>query len=176
MTRFASIMGVATVATLVLLSGCEAAMEKTDYVEDLKGTWTIMDLPAMFALPGSTDAVPSMANVNVTIAEGDELNTGTFTVAVTHSIITPPTALPPITASGTFVVDSKNIDVTVDSIDAGPGGGTPANLAPLVGQEIEIGYTFTDDDTLKITNDLLADLGVALPTDPSIELTRSTTQ
>ena len=175
MTRFASIMGVAAVATLVLLSGCEQAMDKTDYVEDLKGTWTIMDLPAMFALPGTTDAVPSIADVNVTIAEGDELNTGTFTVSVAHSIVTPPTELPPIMASGSFVVDSNNIDVTVDSIDAGPGG-TPPDLAPLVGREIEIGYTFTDDDKLKITNDLLVNFGVALPTDPSIELTRSTTQ
>ena len=176
MIRLASILGVATVTTLVLLSGCEAAMEKTDYVKDLEGTWTVSDLPAMVTPPDSNTPVASMANVDVAITEGDELNTGTFTVAVTHSTITtPPIALPPITASGSFVVDSKNIDVTVDSIDAGPGG-TPPDLAPLVGQEIEIGYTFTDDDKLKITDELLVNLGVALPSDPSIELTRSTTQ
>ena len=41
MTRLASIMGVATVATLVLLSGCESPM-KTDYATKtwLEGIWT----------------------------------------------------------------------------------------------------------------------------------------
>ena len=39
MTRLASIMGVAAVATLVLLSGCETPM-KTDYAKDLQGKWT----------------------------------------------------------------------------------------------------------------------------------------
>ena len=38
MTRLASILGVATVATLVLLAGCESPM-KTDYAKDLAGTW-----------------------------------------------------------------------------------------------------------------------------------------
>ena len=37
MTRLASILGVATVATLVLLSGCEQAV-KTDYAKNLEGT------------------------------------------------------------------------------------------------------------------------------------------
>ena len=36
MTRLASILGVATVATLVLLSGCESPT-KTDYSKDLEG-------------------------------------------------------------------------------------------------------------------------------------------
>ena len=42
MTRFASILGVATVATLVLLTGCETATQKkdTDYAAALAGTWT----------------------------------------------------------------------------------------------------------------------------------------
>ena len=35
MTRFASIMGVAAVATLVLLSGCETAV-RTDYAKKLE--------------------------------------------------------------------------------------------------------------------------------------------
>ena len=40
MTRLASILGVATVATLVLLSGCDTTM-KTDYAKDLQGTWKV---------------------------------------------------------------------------------------------------------------------------------------
>ena len=42
MTRLASILGVATVATLVLLSGCEEAV-KTDYAKDL---WRHLDASA----------------------------------------------------------------------------------------------------------------------------------
>ena len=43
MTRLASILGVATVATLVLLSGCEQATQKkdTDYAAALAGTLDI---------------------------------------------------------------------------------------------------------------------------------------
>ena len=41
MTRLASILGVATVATLVLLSGCEQAV-KTDYAKKLVGAWVTL--------------------------------------------------------------------------------------------------------------------------------------
>ena len=46
MTRLASIMGVATVATLVLLSGCESATAKkdTDFAAALAGTWMTAEL------------------------------------------------------------------------------------------------------------------------------------
>ena len=50
MTRLASILGVATVATLVLLSGCESAV-KTDYTAKLDGTWTKTGL--MITAPNS---------------------------------------------------------------------------------------------------------------------------
>ena len=53
MTRLASILGVATVATLVLLSGCEQAV-KTDYAKNLAGTW-MTD-----AIPGTVDPGPTV--------------------------------------------------------------------------------------------------------------------
>ena len=67
MTRLASILGVATVATLVLLSGCESAV-KTDYAKDVEGTWnvTVMrDLP----IPGApTMTIPGTSAVAATIS------------------------------------------------------------------------------------------------------------
>ena len=176
MTRLASILGVATVATLVLLSGCEQAMQ-TDHVEDLEGTWTITDLPTMVMADlnrdGQTDPTPYSAttNVEVVIAAADKLNTGEFTVSVVHTITMPRTALPTITATGSIVVDSSSIDVTVDDINAGPVP-LPPDVQALEGEDIEIGYAVTDD-TLVITSTLLVALQVALPTDPNLTLTRS---
>ena len=74
MTRFASIMGVAAVATLVLLSGCETPM-KTDYAKDLEGVWmtTIMrdvpnqavSPPAMVSVTTAVEATISRTDTNM---------------------------------------------------------------------------------------------------------------
>ena len=182
MTRLASILGVATVATLVLLSGCEAAVT-TDHVEDLEGTWTIADLPTMVEFdldgpgPGPAVTAPAKTSVQVTISAGDKLNTGDFTVVVTHVVTGVPPAvstLPPVTATGTIMVDSKTIDVTVGEISA-PMVDLPAPVQAFEGQTIEIGYTVTDD-TLVITSTLLVALQVADPADPQLTLTKSATE
>ena len=72
MTRLASILGVATVATLVLLSGCESAV-KTDYAKKLAGTWTV-DTMATVPNPDPAGTTPSIqidAAVAVAIVDGD---------------------------------------------------------------------------------------------------------
>ena len=102
MTRLASIMGVATVATLVLLSGCESAV-KTDYAKDLVGSWESVDSIRM-NLTGAT------TSVTATIMAGDQKNAGTFMLTVTD---TPAAATGPIAVNGTFTVDSSTIKVTV---------------------------------------------------------------
>ena len=53
MTRLASILGVATVAALVLLSGCDQATQKkdTDYAAALAGTWMVAGLPGTVDKP-----------------------------------------------------------------------------------------------------------------------------
>ena len=77
MTRLASILGVATVATLVLLSGCEQAV-KTDYAKKLEGTWVSAELDRMLPLD-QTDLMaltPVKTTVEVMIMAGDKANTG----------------------------------------------------------------------------------------------------
>ena len=165
MTRFASIMGVAAVATLVLLSGCEAAMEKTDYVEKLEGTWEVMELANTVVPPVTMIPTPGTANVEVTITPGEELNTGSFELAVTQ--ITPFTLS--TRAAGTIVVDSKNINVTIDSITSVVP--LTGDVTALEGQEREIGYTVTDD-SLIVTSSLFPFFGIA----ESITLTKSAAQ
>jgi hypothetical protein len=156
-------MGVATVATLVLLSGCEAAME-TDYAKKLEGTWTVSDLQAMVVPPSQQTPVAATANITVTIAVGKTLNTGDFTLMVVTNIADPQASVA-ITASGSIVVDSKNIEVTIDDImTLGP-----SSLDDL--EEVNFGYTVTGD-SLTIMSDLLPRLGVAT----EITLTKSAAQ
>ena len=85
MTRFASIMGVAAVATLVLLSGCETPM-KTDYAKKLEGTWkrTLGDrqLPNPL-VPGTT--VPGMSEVTAAVTRTGT-NKGTVSITIVDTV------------------------------------------------------------------------------------------
>ena len=111
MTRLASILGVATVATLILLSGCEAAVT-TDYAKDLVGSWESVDLNRTIPLnrlePMNLTAVTT--SVTATIMAGDEKNAGTFMLTVTD---TPPALTGATSANGTFTVDSSTITLAV---------------------------------------------------------------
>ena len=161
MTRFASIMGVAAVATLVLLSGCEQAMEKTDYVKDLEGTWEVMELATSVDVGGT--AVPGTADIEVSITSGDKLNTGDFTLEVNNT--TPIVGL--VTATGSIEADSDEIKVTIDSIS--PADFLPPQVQALQGEEVTINYTVTDD-SLEISSALLlSGLGVV---DEKLRLTK----
>ena len=95
MTRLASILGVATVATLVLLSGCETPM-KTDYAKKLEGTWTV-NTKATIPNPLDPTLAPVQidAAVAVAIVDGDGVNTGTFSLTVvTLGPVDPTTQMP----------------------------------------------------------------------------------
>ena len=104
MTRFASIMGVAAVATLVLLSGCEAAMEKTDYAKQLAGTW-------QHDLMRNVNGVPSNSAVTATI-ERTGTNKGTLSLSVADTPVGAPLPASETEASGTIAVTSTKITVT----------------------------------------------------------------
>ena len=119
MTRLASILGVATVATLVLLSGCETMVQK-DYAKDLDGIWKSVDLERMVHSVPTDTASPLVAvttSVTATITAGDEKNTGTFMLAVTYTVAAMQ-QIPSISVNGTFTVDSSTITLTV----TGPSG------------------------------------------------------
>ena len=146
MTRLASILGVATVATLVLLSGCESPM-KTDYATKLEGTWTNGPSPANFPnqqMPGGT--IPGMRTVTATIAR-DGANKGSFSLTVSDMV----GALPAVMskASGTFEMDGTKITVTLaaDGLVLPPGVTlTPEEMA-ITSIPQDFKYDLTDNDT-----------------------------
>ena len=165
MTRFASIMGVATVATLVLLSGCDTTM-KTDYAKKLQGTWTDGPTVAMIALaPGTT--VPGMRTVTAEVMR-DGVNKGSFTVTISDMVTGNPA---PIVskASGTMVVDGKKITVTLsaDSIELPQGATLTPELLMALTPTAELQYVLTDNDTkLDLSGGALVALTVtSSPTD-----------
>ena len=166
MTRLASIMGVATVATLVLLSGCESAV-KTDYAKKLAGTWTVSTTataPNPEAVPGApTDTPPTIqipATVAVAIVDGTGVNTGTFSLTV----VTPTGALDPTTqmpitmetqGTGSISVDATEIEVTLTSIS----DTAPASVKELKGVAATVTYELADNE-LTIESQLLVQLGL----------------
>ena len=164
MTRLASILGVATVATLVLLSGCEAAV-KTDYAKNLAGTWTVGTMGAIPNLehaadPSAPATIQVPTDVTAAIVDGPGANKGTFTLTVVNNIpvpTDPPTVtMATTTGSGSFTVTATEIKVTLDTISAN----VPANLATaLKSVEHTLAYKLADN-SLEISSDLLPTLGV----------------
>ena len=153
MTRLASILGVATVATLVLLSGCEQAV-KTDYAKKLEGTWVSVELDRTLPLD-QTDPMALTAvktTVEVMIMAGDKANTGDFkfTIADTEPVTMMKST---IAVSGTITTDAKVIEVTVTGID--PPEAATANAAMLIGAPQKLNYEQADNE-LKVYSSVLA--------------------
>lgn len=169
MTRFASIMGVAAVATIVLLSGCETPTT-TDYAKDLAGTWTHGPAPVTLDNPlpeGQPPQIPAMRTVTATVTRTG-VNKGTFAVAVSDQANAPldvgPLAEPvEKKASGTMEVDGTEITVTIsaDDIMLPPGVTlTPTQVAAFAGPQ-KIQYDLTDNDTkLNLSGGVLVALEV----------------
>ena len=161
MTRFASIMGVATVATLVLLSGCETPM-KTDYAKKLEGTWTLTldrQVPPDPAAP--TVTVPVMTAVEASVTRTDT-NKGTVSIAISD---TPPMpagapAIAETTVTGSIEVTSSMITVTITDLTVTRGGvevpndTLPPTVQGLATAPQKLDYTITDDE-LEIASPLL---------------------
>ena len=142
MTRLASILGVATVATLVLLSGCET-MVQTDYAKDLGGDWKSADLERM------VDSIAITTSVTATITAGDEKNTGTFMLAVTDTVVATMQQRPPISVNGTFTVDSSTITLTVTGPEE-----TVAVLGDLLSGPQDLAWELMGNE-LKVSSPLL---------------------
>ena len=149
MTRFASIMGVAAVATLVLLSGCETPM-KTDYAKDLAGIWKVT-LPREVvpdpAVP--TVTVPVMTAVEATVTRTGT-NEGTVKLTVTD---TPPLPHGPVSVMGSIKVTATDIEVSnvvvepMALLDANP------TVAAGLAQGLTLTYELSDDGSeLDVTN------------------------
>ena len=191
MTRLASIVGVATVATLVLLSGCESATAKkdTDYAAALAGIWMTAELDGSVDKPTDPAIAPLVAHitddkiavksqVTATIEDGDGSHAGTFTLTVSsvptdeqlkaslEGAIGSSTVV--TSASGTISVeDDSKILVTVTEIGNTPEAfAPPDNVDALVDMATPVGYELTDDQ-LTLSSVVFAGLGFAAsPTDP----------
>ena len=199
MTRFASILGVATVATLVLLSGCETATQKkdTDYAAALAGTWmatglsgtvdkptapaAIADLVAM--LPG--DSIDVTSQVALTIKDGDGAHAGTFALMVSSVPVNEQLKIAlaamridaiVTSAMGTInVEDGSKMKVTLTGIDTVPDAFALAAVTALVDMETPFGYDL-DDDQLKLSSVAFVGLGFVAMPDEQITFTKQTEQ
>ena len=142
MTRLASIVGVATVATLVLLSGCETAV-KTDYAKNLAGIWnvTIMrDLPDL-AAPPATVSVMTAVVAEIT-RTGTNKGTVSLTIANAPAL---PNAPAKIDVEGNIEVTADKI--TVSDIEVVPEeavAGLPGGAGALA-QGLTLTYELSDD-------------------------------
>jgi hypothetical protein len=130
--RIVWLMGVAAVATMVILAGCgdgpgakpadpadppdeQPAM---NYVTALAGTWTAT-VDAM--VPGVNPSAPPAAvqhAVTATVAAGETANMGTLTMTIVSTV--GPVSSPPKSVSGTIEVDASEITVTITGIDPVP--------------------------------------------------------
>ena len=159
MTRLASILGVATVATLVLLSGCESAV-KTDYAKKLEGTWTVGTMATVLN-PDPTGTTPTIqipAEVTVAIVDGPGVDTGTFSLTVVTTGVDPTTQMPVMMeteGTGSISVDATEIKVTLTSIS----DTAPASVKELKGVAATVTYELADNE-LTIESQLLVQLGL----------------
>ena len=136
MTRLASILGIAVVATLVLLSGCESAVKTTDYAKKLEGTWE-----------GSIkrQAPPVLSEVTAEVTRTDT-NKGDVSLTISSGPIGAPSEMREMTkVSGSIEVTATEIKVSGVVID-------PPNpvLAQGLTQGLTLTYKLSDDDN-KVT-------------------------
>ena len=172
MTRFASIIGVATVATLVLLSGCEQAVE-TDYTKKLDGTWTVTGLmvtvPNPVEVPGAPGTIDLDTNVTVTIDDGDGLNTGTFSITIAQ--IVPPMPDHATTAIGSGSIKAESSSVLKVTLTEIMGPTLPAGVTGLKDVEQTLGYDL-DGNSLKVSGAVLHLLNITSSATEELELTK----
>ena len=165
MTRLASILGVATVATLVLLAGCEQATGKkdTDHVAALAGTWMSAEISR--DVPNPMDPTVMIQVTTVVTAMIGVTEASAFTLQMSD---TPPVGPPiPTAVTGTFTATADTITVTVTSV-------TPENYpqAPaLKHTPPKFSYTLTET-ALNLGGPIVAALGLVEAATDQLTLTK----
>ncbi|MCY4442168.1 MAG: hypothetical protein OXE53_18415 [Deltaproteobacteria bacterium] len=166
MTRFASILGVATVATLVLLSGCESATKTdTDYAKKLEGTWNgTIEHPV--GEPGATVPGSSMVRAEVS-------RTGTNQGAVSLTISTGPVGVTDETMIVTNTV-SGSIEVTATEIMVSDVSVVPPNpaIAQALADGLTLTYDLSDDESEVTVGNAVLFPALLGPTNSEITLTK----
>ena len=111
--RVVSLMGVAAVATMVILAGCSsgpgAAPADEDHAAAIAGTWMsqALDRRVPLDLMDPTNLTAVMTTVTVEIVAGDMANMGTFAIASTDTVAG--LLVSGVSVSGTIVVDASEI-------------------------------------------------------------------
>ena len=155
--RIVWLMGVAAVATMVILAGCgdgpgAAPTEPTDpppatnYVTALAGTW---NTTVTTMVPGDDPNAPpaEVQNaVTATVTAGDMVNMGTLELVVVPTVAMQPG--PPITVSGTIEVDAAEITVTITGVVPEPTGQQAQILAGLLATPQTLTYTLSEDGSM----------------------------
>ena len=166
MTRIVSVLGVATVATLVLLSGCGSAV-KPDYTKQLDGTWQATGL----MVPTPTDPpvlVPT--DVTLVIDDGEGLNTGTFELTVTQMIPGSPDAVSK--GSGSVRAESSSVmKVTLTDLMSAPGIPEPPTVTALKDVAQTVHYERSGNE-LTLSSSVFINLAVTTITMPELILTK----
>lgn len=146
MIRLASIVGVATVATLVLLSGCQSPM-KAEYAKKLVGTWNGSvehDIQNPQA-PGTT--IPGLSQVTAEVTRtGTNKGEVSLTIATGPKGATTGEMIMPITVKGSIEVTATEImvsDVKVDPMAI-------LQQYPALAQDLTLTYKLSDDES-KVT-------------------------
>ena len=154
--RIVSLFGAAGVVAMVILAGCSSGPGAVDHTAALDGTWTVETMATVPNPAGDPPTLQLPAAVATTIVDGPGVNTGTFSLMVTV-----PSPLGPVvtTGSGTLTAESASVlKVTLNEI---MGPSVPDTVTALKGVEQTLNYELKDN-TLKISSDLFATLGVGM--------------
>ena len=176
MTRLASIVGVAAVATMILLSGCPTAV-RVDLAKRLVGTWETEPLPGVLPIPADVQQAHNLPpqvevthNVTAVITDGPRHHhgdviitiTSTPTDAMTGAALTALTqqAAVTTTAAGTiYVRSSTEMQVEIASIVNSAFDVPEQMTIQLQDVPLQASYELADD-VLQVTSDVLFFLGV----------------
>ena len=182
MTRLASIAGVAAVATIILLSGCQTAV-RVDLAKRLVGTWTTAEIAGTLEVPTAMQAQGLSATVDVTrtvtavVTDGPRHHRGdiTITVTTTPTEATVAAVLPGVvtTAAGTiYVRTTTDMQVEIASIANTPGAFVVPEHLEIGLVDVPLGATYElADDVLMVNSAVLSGLMVVAPGE-SLTLTR----
>ena len=201
MTRIASVLGVATVAMLVLLSGCESATSKKDYVKDLAGTWNasiaarevvnplhgmsnaLIQLglgPDAAAALAARETVEASSTLVLTITDGAGQNSGTFKLDMTNTAApVPGISLPPgldsitFTLTGDLKADGEKVTISeVVTVSKPIPGLARQEALDLLEGDTEFDYTLAGDSLTISSTDIPVLLQVT-PEETSLTFTKS---
>ena len=173
--RVVSFMGVAAVATMVILAGCSGSgspMATPDLVAPLVGTWATDAGPAQVANPQPPPpTILVMRTVTVTIMDAEGENAGTVSIVVSDT--TPVGLVVVSTATATIEVTSESVlSVTISNISVVPPIiAVPPEVTALQNAPQILNYELMGEE-LKVSSALLMALGVTTMAEPQLTLTK----